>query len=159
MVAFDLALIAIDRSLMATGGPGIVGFEFVGSTGRAAKILAEWGVHGRDLARLSLWIDFGFMAAYGSFFALAAIATRDFARRRGLRLLVLAGALAPLCAIGAACFDAVENVNLLLILGGRGGHVSPVLATTCASIKFLLIALAIAYVLWGLAARALRRGE
>jgi hypothetical protein len=157
MVAFDVALVVIDRSLQATGGPGIVGFEFVGSAQHAVEIMAEWGEHGRDLARLSLWIDFGFMASYGAFFALAALATRDFARRNDLRPLAVAGIVAPSFAVVAALFDAAENVNLLLVLGGHGGDVSPVLATICASIKFLLIALAIAYVLWGLGWRLARR--
>jgi hypothetical protein len=158
MVALYIALILIDRSLMDTGGPGILRFEFVGSTGEAARILSEWGEHGRDLATLSLWLDFAFMAAYGTFFALAGFATRDFGRARGLRNLADAGAVAPYLAIAAALFDMAENIALLLVVGGHGGSAAPVLATTCASIKFLCITLAIAYVIWGLAARLLQRG-
>jgi hypothetical protein len=153
MVALDVALVVIDRRLQATGGPGIIGFEFVGSRGEAIRILGEWGAHGRDLARLSLWIDFAFMASYGAFFALAGFATRDFARANGLRALDRAGAVAPYLAIAAALFDMTENISLLLILGGHGGSVAPVLATAFASVKFGLITLAIAFVLWGLAAR------
>jgi hypothetical protein len=51
-----------------------------------------------------------------------------------------------------------ENIALLLVLDGHGGGTAPLLATACASVKFLLIALAIAYVIWGLAARLLQRG-
>jgi hypothetical protein len=159
MVALDIALVVIDRRLQATGGPGIIGFEFVGSRGRANEILVEWGEHGRDLATLSLWLDFAFMASYGAFFALAGFATRDFARAQGLRALARAGEVAPYLAIAAALFDMSENIMLLLVLGGHGGSVAPVLATTCASCKFALITLAIAYVLWGLGARLLRRGS
>jgi hypothetical protein len=158
MVALYVALVLIDRSLMATGGPGIVRFEFVRSTGEAATILGEWGDHGRDLARLSLWLDFAFMASYGAFFALAGFATRDYARARGLRSLAAAGGVAPYMAIAAAIFDMAENIALLLVLDGHGGGTAPLLATACASVKFLLIALAIAYVIWGLAARLLQRG-
>jgi hypothetical protein len=151
--ALYVALAVIDFQLKDTGGPGILEFEFVGSAGNAAETLAEWGDHGRDLATLSLWLDFAFMAAYGSFFALAALATRDFARDRGLRSLAAAGAFAPYCAIFAALYDAAENTALLLVVGGHGGGAAPVIAAVCASIKFLLIGLAIGYVLWGLAAR------
>jgi hypothetical protein len=151
-VAFFVALSLIENSL-PQGAPGIIQFEFVGSAQRAARYLSEWGGDGRDTARLSLWVDFGFMLSYGSFFALAALATRDLARERGLRRLAAAGLVAPFCAVGAACFDAAENVALLLILGDHGGSVAPPFATACASVKFVLIGLAIAYVIWGMAAR------
>ena len=152
IVAFYIAFGVIERSL-PEGTPGVIQYEFVGSEDRAAEMLAEWGDAGQDDIRLSLWIDYGFMLVYGAFFTLAGLATRDFARERGKQALASVGRWAPWCAVGAAAFDALENANLLLILGGHGGSVSPPLATACASVKFLLIAIAIGYVLWGLAAR------
>jgi hypothetical protein len=157
MAAFDVALLVLDQRLEATGGPSILGLEFAGSEQRAAEIMAEWGSHGRDLARLSLWIDFGFMVSYGTFFTLAAIATRDFARDRGLRALAVVGIATPAFAAAAALFDAAENIAWLLVLGGHGGSLAPPFATICASLKFLLIGLAILYVVWGLVVRLLRR--
>jgi hypothetical protein len=152
-VLFDVALLLIDQHLEATGGPSILGLEFAGSRHRAVEIMAEWGAHGRYLAHLSLWIDFGFMASYGTFFALAAFATRDFARERGLRALATAGIVTPFFAMAAAMFDVAENIVWLLVLGGHGGSLGPPFATTCASLKFALITLAILYSVWGLAAR------
>lgn len=157
MVMFDIVILLIDQRLEATGGPSILGLEFAGSAGRAAEVMSEWGDHGQYLARLSLWIDFGFMVSYGSFFALAALATRDFARERGLRALAIAGVVAPGFAVSAAVFDAAENIVWLLVLGGHGGEAGPLFATVCASLKFLLIGLAIVYVLWGLLSRARQR--
>ncbi len=157
MVAFDVVLVVLDRKMTDAGGPSILGFEFAGSEQRAAQIMAEWGASGHDYARWSLWIDFGFMLSYGSFFTLAALATRDFAREHGLRALAAAGIVAPFCAAFAAVFDAGENVFLLLTLGGHGGSFAPAVATTFASVKFLLITLAIVYVLWGLVSRLLWR--
>jgi hypothetical protein len=90
MVAFDIALIILDRKMTDAGGPSILGFEFAGSEQQAAKVMAEWGSSCRDYARWSLWIDFGFMLSYGSFFTLAALATRDFARENSLRALAAA---------------------------------------------------------------------
>jgi hypothetical protein len=159
MVAFYIALIVLDQRLKATGGPSILWLEFADSQQRAAEIMAEWGSHGRDLARLSLWIDFGLMLIYGTFFTLAALATRDFAREHGLRALAAAGVLAPVFAAAAALFDAAENIAWLLVLGGRGGSFAPPFATACASLKFLLIGLAILYVLWGLISRLTLRGR
>jgi hypothetical protein len=157
-VAFNLALAVIDNRLEATGGPSIPGLEFAGSLDRVVEIESEWGAHGGDLARLSLWLDFGFMLSYGSFFALAGFATRDFALARGLRALASCGAVAPLLAIAAALFDAAENIIWLLLLGGHGGSWLAPVATSCAVVKFAAIALVIAYVIWGLVARLRRRG-
>lgn len=153
VVVFDIVLLLIDQRLEATGGPSILGLEFAGSATRAHQIMAEWGDHGSYLARLSLWIDFGFMLSYGTFFALAGFATCDFAKERGYRALARAGVAAPYCAMAAAVFDVAENVVWLLVLGGHGGDIGPPFATTCASLKFLLIGIAIMYAVWGLAVR------
>jgi hypothetical protein len=60
----------------------------------------------------------------------------------------------PWFAAAAALLDAIENVFLLLVLGGHGGTFGPLTATVCSGIKFTLIATAIGYVLFGLAWRA-----
>ncbi|HET8956130.1 MAG TPA: hypothetical protein VFN18_10780 [Solirubrobacterales bacterium] len=151
-IVLNLILAWIDERLKRTGGPGIIGLEFAGSLGQVHEIQAEWGGHGEYLARLSLWIDFAFMASYGAFFALAGVAVRDFAAGRGLRRLAAIGVVAPACAIGAALFDLAENAIWLLVLGGHLGDPAPAIATACASLKFVLIAVAILYSLAGLLA-------
>lgn len=148
-VLLDAAILLLDRRMQSTGGPGIIGLEFAGSRTQVAQILGEWGARGREAARASLWIDFAFMASYGAFFTLAGLATRDLARRSGWRRLAAAGVVVPWFAAAAALFDACENVNLLLAVGGHGGDASPLIATICASAKFTLIAIAIAYVVLG----------
>lgn len=152
LVAFYVAFAVIEQSRTA-GTPGTIDFEFVGSEDRAGEMLSEWTSSDEDAIRLQAWIDYGFMLVYGAFFTLAGLATRDFARARGKAALASAGRWAPWCAAGAAVFDAIENANLLLILGGHGGSLSPRLATAAATVKFTLIAIAIAYVLWGLVER------
>lgn len=159
MVAFDIAILLLDQKMKDSGGPSILGFEFARSEQQAAKVVSEWGASGRDYARWSLWIDFGFMLSYGAFFTLAASATRDFARENGLWRLAAVGIVAPLAAASAAIFDAGENVFLLLALGGHGGSFGPPIAAICASLKFLLIAFAIVYVIWGLGSRLLQRRD
>lgn len=152
MVAFGIVLLALDERMRDAGGPGIVGFELAGTGERAHEILADWGDSGRDAARLSLWLDFPYLLAYGAFWALAVTATRDAFRVRGSLRLARPGALVAF-PLGAAAFDAVEDVALLLVLGERGGSALPALATACASAKFLLIAIAVLYVIAGLVAR------
>jgi hypothetical protein len=122
---------------------------------RAARFIAEWGADGRDTVRLSLIVDYGFMVSYGAFVTLAGLATRDFGREHGLRALAAAGHVVPWFAAAAAVFDAGENAFLLLTVGNDGGSAPPVLATISASVKWVLIVVAVGYLLWGLIARLL----
>jgi hypothetical protein len=147
-----LAMSPSDQRMQDTGGPGIVPFELTGGQDRADEILGEWGSEGKDAARESLWIDFGFLLAYGTFLTLALMAVRDLARGRGWRrLAVVGGVVVWFGALGAG-FDALENICLLLTLGGAGAAL-PLLATIFAACKFLLLAAAIAYLVVGLAMR------
>jgi hypothetical protein len=155
MVALTIVPVFLfEKRLEHTGGPGILAFEFAATQARASQILAEWGPEGRHVARLSLIIDYAYMVSYGGFFTLAGLATRDLAWTRDWRRLATAGMIVPFFATAAALFDATENVFLLLVLGGHGGEHAPLIATVCSSIKFTLITIAIAYVVWGLVWRA-----
>jgi hypothetical protein len=149
-LGFTLALYVIDPQVQGYGA-SISEFEFAGSSSRAAQIVAEWGSEGRRLAHLGLLLDYGYMLSYGFFFALAGFAVRDAARTRGWRRLAKAGGVVPYFALAAACFDAAENVALLLTLGGHGGSFAPPFAAVCSSIKWALIGIAIVYALGGLA--------
>jgi len=151
-VVLLLAMSPAEERMQDTGGPGMVPFELTGGQDRADEILAEWGEEGQDAARESLWIDFGFLLAYGAFLTLALAAVRDLARERGWRrLAAIGGVVVSFGALGAA-FDALENVCLLLTLEGAG-TAFPFLATIFAGCKFILLITAIAYLLAGLAMR------
>ena len=155
-IALFLAMAPADERMRDTGGPGIVPFELAGGQDRADEILAEWGEEGRDAARESLWIDFGFLVAYGAFLTLALVAARDLARARGWRRLSAVGTLVlPFGAIGAG-FDALENACLLLTIDGAGAAF-PLLATIFAGFKFLFLAIAIVYLITCLLMRAANR--
>jgi hypothetical protein len=140
-----------------TGGPGIVPFELSGGQDRADEILSEWGEDGQDAARESLWIDFGFLLAYGTFLSLALAAVRDLARERGWRRLAAIGAVVVSFGALGAAFDALENICLLLTLAGAGATF-PLLATIFATCKFILLTAAILYLLACLAMRLRNRG-
>jgi hypothetical protein len=147
-----LAMSPAENRMTDTGGPGMVPFELTGGQDRADEILAEWGEDGQDAARESLWIDFGFLLAYGTFLTLALTATRDLAIRRGWHRLGAIGRVVVSFGALAAAFDAIENVCLLLTLDGAGAAF-PLLATIFASLKFAFLAVAIAYILAGFAIR------
>lgn len=138
-------LAAIDQRMWDEGGPGIVGFELARTAHHARDILDEWGPDGRAAARASLWVDFAYLAAYGAFWALAVAALRDAAGRRGWGRLARAGRLAVFAPLGAAAFDALEDVNLLLAVGRHGLSVAAPLAASFAVLKFVLLGVTIAY--------------
>lgn len=152
-----LAMAPADQRMQDTGGPGIVPFELTGGQDRASEIMAEWGEKGQDAARESLLIDFAYLVAYGTFFTLAAAATRDLARSRGWPRMARIGVVVVYFAALSAAFDAFENTCLLLTLEGSG-EIFPLLATIFAGCKFLLIAVTIAYLIAGLAMRLRDRG-
>ena len=152
-----LAMSPAEQRMKDAGGPGVVSFELAGSQDRAEEILSEWGEDGQDAARESLWIDFGFLVAYGIFLTLSLAAVRDMAGERGWRRLAAIGAVVVSFGALGAAFDALENTCLLLTLDGSGAAF-PLLATIFAGCKFVLLAIAIAYLLVGLAYRLRERG-
>jgi hypothetical protein len=153
MVAIFVVLAGLDLRMSDTGGPGIVGFELAGSEDKAGEILADWGDKGHDAARASLWLDYAYIVVYSIFGVLAVAATRDLAARRDWRRMAAFGSTAIVFPAAAGAFDAIEDVGLLLALDGHGGDLAPGLALVCASLKFLLVAVSIAYLLAGLVLR------
>lgn len=152
-VVLTIVGMLLERPMEHAGGPSILAFEFAATKARASQILTEWGPSGRHAARVGLIVDYAYMVSYGGFFLLAGLATRDLAIRRGWSRLAAAGRVVPFFAVIAACFDAVENVFLLIALGGSGGNTAPLIATVCSSIKWVLITLAIIYAVCGAVGR------
>lgn len=152
-VAIGVVLAVLDARMRDTGGPGIVGFELAGSQDRAQEILADWGDEGTDAAKASLWLDYAYIAAYGTFLVIAAGATRDLAERRRWRRMASFGIAAAPFAAAAAAFDAIEDAALLVAVNGEGGELAPRLGQVCAVLKFALLAVTIGYLLVGLALR------
>jgi hypothetical protein len=156
-----LALFAIellyDGRMQDAGGYGIVDFEVAFTSGKAQEIMRAWGADGHDAARLSLWFDFLYLTAYGLFLWLAIRALGDALVRRGRASWARpAAAIALLPLIGAAS-DVLEDVFLLLTLGGHASSIGPPLAGGFATLKFTCLAVAIAYLLAGLVALARSR--
>lgn len=142
-----------DEKMRDTGGPGIVPFEVAFDRERAEEIKADWDSVGQDAARVSLIVDYLYLFAYGAFLALAAVATRETAERRGWPRMARAGALAVPAAVAAAAFDAIENAWLLVSLETRAGELAPLAGGIFACLKFAALALAVAYLIAGLALR------
>ncbi len=157
MVALFAVELLYDGRMQDAGGHGIVAFEVAFTSGMAHSIMLAWGARGHDAAVASLWFDFLFLTAYGLFLFLAVRALRDALARGGwTRLARPGGTIAVLSLVALVC-DALENVFLLLQLGGRARAVGPTLAGSFASVKFACVAVAIAYLLAGLVALGVMR--
>jgi pimeloyl-ACP methyl ester carboxylesterase len=156
-LVLGVVLTVIDARLQDAGGWGILDFELAGSRSEAREIVADWGSKGHGAAQLSLWLDFLYLLAYGAFLTLAVAAVRDLAERQGWRRFASVGARLLYFPAAAAGLDAIEDVGLLLALGGHGGDFAPGLAAVCAVGKFALIGIALAYLLGGLVRRARER--
>ena len=157
-VGYAGVMLSIERRLRRTGGPGIIAFELAGSESRAGDMMAAWGPEGQRMARLSLWLDFGYMLTYGALTAVLLDRTR---RRRGH------AAVIPAFAMGAVAGDAIEGISLLNVLDGRRVAANARRARMAALAKFAVLAASLGYLAAGRARGerrdgwigSLRRGE
>jgi hypothetical protein len=133
-VGYTTVMLMLEQRMRRTGGPGIIRFELAGSVSQAEDIMTRWGSDGRRAARLSLWLDFGYMATYGMFMALLI----DRARRRR-------GHPAALPSIMIVAI-AAEGVALLKVLNGKRIAVEARRAQVAALIKFAVLSGALGYV-------------
>lgn len=135
---YTVVMAALERRMLATGGPGIIAFELAGSGFRAEQIMGQWGRSGLRAARTSMWLDFGYMATYG---VLTALLVERARRSRGHpRVLTTAVAV-------AVAGDAVEGVALLKVLDREQVDSNARRARGAALIKFAALAGALGYVI------------
>lgn len=149
-------LLALERRMLRTGGPGIIPFELAGTPERSRKIMDTWGPDGQSAARLSLLLDYPFLVTYSGLGLTGSGAASDALRRRGATALADAGRVIGMMHLAAGAFDAAENTTLLGILAGRNGRL-PALARAFASAKFGLLTVGWLYGAFGLASHATKR--
>jgi hypothetical protein len=137
---YTVAMLVLERRMRATGGPGIVPFELAGKASRAEAIMVRWGSAGQRAARLSLWLDFGYMTTYGALMALLVDRAR---RRRGQP------AALPATVVVAVAADATEGVSLLKVLNRTRVGVHARRAQIAALIKFAVLCGALGYLAAG----------
>jgi len=138
-IAGFLIFHVIDRTMYEAGGPGIVRFEFVVDRINAARILSAWGQKGQDAARLSLWVDFAFIAVYTTFLVLAIRTAAGALARRGLDHLAWMGGWIWIFAVAGAAFDVLEDIGLLAILNGNTSRIVPNIGAYCTVLKFAFL--------------------
>jgi hypothetical protein len=155
-LALLVPLLALERRMQRTGGPGIIPFELAGTPDRARRIMDAWGADGRAAARASLVLDYPFLVAYTGFNRAVAGAAGAALDRRGLTGLARAAPAVGAAQVAAGAFDAAENGALLGVLAGGPARL-PAVARACATAKFALLTAGWTYVAGALAARLARR--
>ena len=141
---YTSVMLALERQMHRSGGPGIIAFELASNAERAQRIMTAWGDGGQRAARGSLQLDFGYMATYGALTTLLV----DYARRRLGHPAIVGLGVAP-----AVVADAVEGVALLKVLAGNNIEINARRARGAAITKFAILVGALLYTVGGSLAR------
>lgn len=136
------------EAVMTARGHGIVDLELAWTNSRLATILRDWGSVGLSAARRQIWWDFAFIPAYA--LTLWSALRLAGGERRWARRAAVGVAVAALC-------DVVENLCLLVAVGGSRSGAWVALASVMASIKFVLLLVALGVLLGLLVGVLVRR--
>ncbi len=120
---------------------GIINFELAKNYGEAKDIIGEVG------AKKMQWntaVDFLFIVAYTSFFLLSCKALMDNYRSSGLKTI---GLIFLELSVLVGVLDLVENISMLITLGGYGSNTSVTISHWSAILKFSLAALVLFYII------------
>jgi hypothetical protein len=153
--------------MMRTGAPltttatpqGILNLEFAWNSELAARVLIAWtptpAADPIAAAKLNTWLDFIFLFFY-SFF-LCATCMHISARLTGP--LKSAGLLVAQAALLAGFFDILENAGMLITLSGNVYDNVNLLTTFFSVVKWLLVLLALLYIVLGIVKLALQKKQ
>ncbi len=129
---------------------GIIDLELARTTERASQIYLAWSPALTSLAIKNTYIDFLFLTSYGlllfSLCSTVLIWYKGFWR--------LTGRWLSIAMIIAAFFDCFENILMIKILKGSLGKELVASTFMFASVKFLLVAVGILYIIISLVAKA-----
>jgi hypothetical protein len=122
---------------------GILDFEFAWSSARAEAILFAWGPSGREKQTLAIYWDFLFIIGYASI----AFSLNLLISRRLNGKLQNFGIIMTLLGTISGLFDAIENINLLIMLDTPTlvSSYNSFTASLSATIKFGFLFAAIIY--------------
>lgn len=146
-----VGLILLGRPLETDIAPyGIVSFELAGNLSAARDITQSWGETGRVYAGLNLGLDYLYIVAYSSCIGLGCVLVARAQSQQNKQFANI-GVIIAWGQLVAGLIDAMENYALIQILLGAETNILAVGARVCALLKFVIIAIGVAYVLIGLA--------
>ena len=159
-IATMTALLVLGAPLRTSEAPwGIVSFELAGHLANSEMILASWDPTAKVSAGANLGLDYLFIVAYTVAIGLGCVLVAGGLAHNG-RQWGHAGIFLSWGTILAGALDSVENYALIRLLLGSKAEILPVVARFCAIPKFVLVFLALFYVIVGaLAWLVLARGR
>ena len=138
---------------------GIIDLEFAYNASKVNAVIRAWTPSAMEsfgkieAAKLNTYLDFIFLFFYAGFLSLAC---RSIAQQiKGP--VAQAGNIIAAGALLAGFFDVLENIGMLMALGGRVITGIAFLTTFFSVLKWVLAALAVLYVLSGLITLAVQR--
>ncbi len=131
---------------------GILDLELAYNSEKTSTVLNAWApVNSIDniaAAKYNTWLDFIFIAFYPIFLFLACKKiSKSFGGGFGR-----AGRLIAKGALAAGCLDVLENTGMLLTLSGSGSGMVAFCTAFCSMLKWMLVILALLYILTGMVA-------
>ena len=140
----------LNESLITEVAPlGIISFELAGDFLVAQTIVQSWGQIGKISAGISLGLDYLFIVTYSISIALGCLlVARGISQQIALQ--TFGGIVIPWALFIAALLDSFENYALINILLGSKQEYWPIIAFWCAIVKFLILAIGIAYICIGI---------
>jgi hypothetical protein len=135
---------------------GMISFELAGDVDSSQGIINSWNAESQLIAAFSLGLDYLFLVVYSTTIGLGCIWAISAFRPKNLQL-VAAGLLLAWGQWLAALFDGVENAALYKLLLGDLQSPWPEVARIFATLKFILIALGLIYIMIGALIKIIRR--
>jgi hypothetical protein len=137
----------VETALKSLSPYGVMELEFAWTVEKINTIFTTWEQADSSLISQELFvtlIDYGFLLAYSTFFAcITLLISRKLLSGR----IQLVGFYMTIFSFIAAVFDAIENINLILMLSSPSSFpsFSPLLASVFALLKFSLLILVICF--------------
>ena len=153
-----LALGYFNKPLVTKIAPnGIVSFELAKDINTSISIVSSWDLNAKINAGLSLGIDFLYLFIYSIFFATSCFLISQIYFNKN-NWMYKTGLILTKLQFVAAFFDAIENIALIKLLIGSNNGIYSSIAFYFASIKFLIIAIGIVYIIVGFITMIFQKG-
>jgi hypothetical protein len=146
LVGIGVVLVYVGEPMTSDGGRNIVAFELADSGAVADEIIEGWGTEGRTAARWSLMLDYVWLVLYSAVLMIGAVLVATMAHDRDWHRVERLGWLVAGLALVAGLLDALENSVLLWQLSHGADDVTAFVARAAATLKFLLVAVAMVYI-------------
>jgi len=131
-----------DQLVTPSASKGILSLEFSTSASQTSNIRNEWKGPIRQAFYLNIALDYFYLLFYGLFLFFTCTYL-SWLKPGGRKI----GLYAGIAGLAAAGFDAVEDLLMVISIIFGGNDIVSLTTAICASIKFLLLGIAVLYIL------------